>query len=173
MRVLERNAEITTRYGGGFVQSIDGLEGDERRRRLPRLVLLRQRGRVDGRRRRLLAARRRGDLVGLPRLVGGDAGAGRGRLLAAAVRRRLRRASAHPVAVECRGGGAACARSRGSGCGGAGVDARRRAADGAIRVLVGPWARLRADPAAAQIEAGPQASGVFADFERARRRLRG
>ena len=28
MRVLERNAEITTRYGGGFVQSIDGLEGD-------------------------------------------------------------------------------------------------------------------------------------------------
>ena len=28
MRVLERDAEITTRYGGGFVQSIDGLEGD-------------------------------------------------------------------------------------------------------------------------------------------------
>ena len=27
LRVLDRNAEITTRYGGGFVQSIDGLEG--------------------------------------------------------------------------------------------------------------------------------------------------
>ena len=30
MRVLDRNAEITTRYGGGFVQSIDGLEAEER-----------------------------------------------------------------------------------------------------------------------------------------------
>lgn len=27
MRLLQRNAEVTTRYGGGFVQSIDGLEG--------------------------------------------------------------------------------------------------------------------------------------------------
>jgi hypothetical protein len=27
LRVLDRNAEITTRYGGGFVQSIDGLAG--------------------------------------------------------------------------------------------------------------------------------------------------
>src|SRR4051812_4835127 len=29
MRVLERDAEISTRYGGGFVQSIEGLEGEE------------------------------------------------------------------------------------------------------------------------------------------------
>src|SRR6476659_8873199 len=29
MRVLDRNAEISTRYGGGFVQSIEGLEGEE------------------------------------------------------------------------------------------------------------------------------------------------
>src|ERR1051325_11732871 len=27
MRALERNPDITTRYGGGFVQSIDGFEG--------------------------------------------------------------------------------------------------------------------------------------------------
>ena len=27
MRVLDRNARISTRYGGGFVQSIDGVEG--------------------------------------------------------------------------------------------------------------------------------------------------
>jgi hypothetical protein len=27
MRLLERNAKVTTRYGGGFVQSIDGLAG--------------------------------------------------------------------------------------------------------------------------------------------------
>jgi hypothetical protein len=36
---------------------------------------------------------------------------------------------------------------------------------GAIRVLVGPWARLRGDPAAALVEAGPAESGIFADFE--------
>ena len=29
LRVLDRNAEVTTRYGGGFVQSIDGLAGDQ------------------------------------------------------------------------------------------------------------------------------------------------
>src|SRR6476646_9980338 len=29
MRVLERNADISTRYGGGFVQSIDGISGEE------------------------------------------------------------------------------------------------------------------------------------------------
>ena len=27
MRVLERSARVSTRYGGGFVQSIDGVEG--------------------------------------------------------------------------------------------------------------------------------------------------
>ena len=37
--------------------------------------------------------------------------------------------------------------------------------EGAIRVLVGPWGRVRSDPAAAQIEDGPRSSGVFADFE--------
>ena len=31
MRMLERNAKVTTRYGGGFVQSIDGLAGGSER----------------------------------------------------------------------------------------------------------------------------------------------
>ena len=31
IRLLDREADITTRYGGGFVQSIDGLAGVERR----------------------------------------------------------------------------------------------------------------------------------------------
>ena len=30
MRALERNAQITTSYGGDFVQSIDGVEGESR-----------------------------------------------------------------------------------------------------------------------------------------------
>jgi hypothetical protein len=29
LRVLDRNADLTTRYGGGFVQSIDGLAGEQ------------------------------------------------------------------------------------------------------------------------------------------------
>ena len=33
-----------------------------------------------------------------------------------------------------------------------------------LRVIVGPWSRVRADPVARTIEAGPQASGVFARF---------
>ena len=70
-----------------------------------------------------------------------------------------------PVAVECRGGGAGLRHVRrrledagGPGRGGQAAPATRSG------VLVGPWARLREDPAAAQIESGPQASGVFADF---------
>jgi hypothetical protein len=35
----------------------------------------------------------------------------------------------------------------------------------AIRVLVGPWQRLRSDPTAKLIESGPAESGVFAEFE--------
>jgi hypothetical protein len=34
----------------------------------------------------------------------------------------------------------------------------------AIRVLVGPWSRVRTDPTAALIDAGPAESGVFAQF---------
>src|SRR4029077_7857349 len=30
MAVLERDTDISTRYGGGFVQAIDGLEAEER-----------------------------------------------------------------------------------------------------------------------------------------------
>ena len=75
---------------------------------------------------------------------------------------------AHPVVVECEGGGrglrdGACARSRPPGSTIAGGTP-----EGAIRVLVGPWAQLRADPAAALIEAGPEESGVYADFEQGR-----
>jgi hypothetical protein len=40
-----------------------------------------------------------------------------------------------------------------------------------LRVLVGDWPTLRHDPAAAQIERGPQASGVFARIDRAGRAL--
>ena len=51
MSLLTRNATVSTRYGGGFVQSIDGLDGGHSGGQSGRLVLLRQRRRgVQGRR---------------------------------------------------------------------------------------------------------------------------
>ena len=137
-----------------------------------RLVLLRQRRRVAGRRRRLPAAGRRADLVGLPRLgrreqvpavVGswpapftggyeGTAPAGRGR-----VRRRGR-------GVRRRSGGGSRAPASTIATG---------SPDGAIRVLVGPWATAARRPGRAlRSRTGPQVSGVFARFSMRRRRRR-
>jgi hypothetical protein len=163
MRVLERSAEISTRYGGGFVQAIDGLEAQERFSRALDWFFY-----VNGVEATVGAADYRlhgGERVWwdyrdweaamrVPAVVGSwpepflDGYDGRRR----------------PVAVECRGGGAACVAAKGR-LREAGVSVAGGSPAGAIRVLVGPWARLRRDAAAAQIERGPQASGVFADFE--------
>jgi hypothetical protein len=167
MRQLERNADISTRYGGRFVQAIGGVT-----------AATRAGGRYDwfffvnGVESPVGAADyalHGGDSVwwdyrnwsaaeSVPAVVGSwpqpfrDGYEGR----------------RHPVAVECLGGGAACgevrARLRSMGArlvGGAPADA--------LRVLVGPWARVREDPTAAQIETGPQESGVFAQFTSGRR----
>ena len=48
----------------------------------------------------------------------------------------------------------------------AGASVARGSPSGAIRVLIGPWSRVQGDAAAGQIEEGPQASGVFAEFTR-------
>ncbi len=72
------------------------------------------------------------------------------------------------VFVECLGGGASCGAAakalegEGVKVGGA---SGGKAPSGAIKVLVGPWARLRSDPAARQLESGPAESGIYADFE--------
>jgi hypothetical protein len=163
MRVLERNAEISTRYGGGFVQSIEGLEAREDFSRPYDWFYF-----VDGVEATVGAAdypldggeavwwdyRDWDAAMRVPAVVGSwpqpfiDGYEGR------------RRA----VAVECLGGGAACTTVRAS-LSDAGARVAPGSAEGAIRVLVGPWARVREDPAAAQIEDGPQASGVFAEFQ--------
>lgn len=165
MRVLERNAEIATRYGGGFVQSIDGLEAQERFGRSSDWFFY-----VDGVESTVGAAdyslrggesvwwdyRDWGEAMSVPAVVGSwpqpFAGGYGGRH--------------HPVAVECLGGGAACSTVR-SKLRAVGVKAKGGSAADAIRVLVGPWQRVRDDPVAAQIESGPQRSGVFAEFGRA------
>ncbi len=166
MRVLEGSAEISTRYGGGYVQSIDGVAEDQRDGDPYDWFFY-----VDGIESPIGAADyalRGGERVWwdfrdwaatnhVPAVVGSwpapfvDGYGGRKR----------------PVTVECEGGGGACALTR-EALEGEGVPPVAGGVAGAIRVLVGPWARLRRDPAAASIEAGPADSGVFADFERRR-----
>jgi hypothetical protein len=163
MRALEGSADISTRYGGGFVQSIEGLEAQESAARSLDWFFY-----VNGVEstvgaadyqlhggesvwwdyRDWSAAQRVPAVVGSwPQpFLGGYEG------------------EVRPVAVECLGGGPACGEVRGR-LEDAGAPLATGSPGGAIRVLVGPWAQVRSDPAAAQIEKGPQGSGVFADFE--------
>jgi len=162
MRVLERNVRLATSYGGDFVDAIDGLESSSSAGHYFDWLFY-----VNGVEATVGAAAY--DLHGgeaiwwdyrdwsaalhVPAVVGswpqpflgGYAG------------------KRHPVAVECLGGGGACATVR-ERLAAAGVAPVSGTPAGAIRVLVGPWARVRLDPAAAQIEGGVQASGVFAGF---------
>jgi hypothetical protein len=163
MRLLEGSADISTRYGGGYVQSIDGVEEASRGGRPYDWFFF-----VDGVESPIGAAdyslrgseriwwdyRNWSATNHVPAVVGSwpapfaDGYEGR----------------RHPVMVECEGGGGACAEVR-EALAGAGVAVASGSPSGAIRILVGPWARLRSDPAAALIEAGPAESGVYADFE--------
>jgi hypothetical protein len=162
MRLLEGEARITTRYGGGFVQSIDALESGQHAGRAYDWFFF-----VDGVESPIGAAEfsLKGDeriwwdyrdwtaANRVPAVVGSWpaplAGGYEGK--------------AHPVALECEGGGPACPLAR-KKLEAAGVELAEGVPKGAIRVLVGPWERLRSDPAAALIEAGPAESGVFAEF---------
>ena len=177
IRFLDREAEITTRYGGGFVQSIDGRRGRARRRPLQRLVLLRQRDRVAGRRGRGRGPRRRPDLVGLPRLDRRDAGR---RRWSAPGRSRSRRR--RPPSERAAGRGRVPRRrralrrgrrARSAAPGRAVVEPAERTSRGAAAAgrALGPGARATRSPRCSSD--GPATSGVFARFERVRRRLAG
>ena len=164
MRVLEGNADIATRYGGGYVQSIDGVEGAQRGGHPYDWFFY-----VDGVESPIGAAdyslqgderiwwdyRNWSATDHVPAVVGSwpapfvDGYEG----------------EHHPVVVDCEGGGDACAEVV-QALEAAGVALASGSPGGATRVLVGPWARLRSDPVAALIEGGPAESGVYADFER-------
>lgn len=163
MRVLDREAEISTRYSGDFVEGIEGLEAERDGGRSWDWLYY-----VNGVEASVGAADfelRGGEAIWwdyrdwsaalrVPAVVGSwpqpfrDGYEGRWR----------------PTAIDCLGGGAACATVR-DRLKRVGASVVSGSTDGAIRVLVGPWARVGRDRVAAQLEAGPQASGVFADFE--------
>ncbi len=174
LRLLERGADITTRYGGGFVQSIDGIEGSAV---------------TDGRRfdwffyvngvespggsadvevsdgdRVWWDHRDWTDAMRVPAVVGsfpepflsGFQG------------------TEYETRIDCLGARAPC-KAVADELDEAGVEPaifETEAAPGydaeagpTLRILVGPWARVGRDRAAALIDDGPAASGVFARFE--------
>jgi hypothetical protein len=164
MRVLEASAEISTRYGGGYVRSIEGTAEEQRGGHPYDWFFF-----VDGVESPIGAAdsslhggeriwwdfRDWSATEHVPAVVGSwpapfAEGYEGGR---------------HPVVLRCAGGDArVCGRVR-AALRGAGAELAAGSPPDPIRVLVGPWARLRSDPAAALLEDGPAESGVYARFE--------
>jgi uncharacterized protein DUF4430 len=163
MRVLDREAEISTRYSGDFVDGIEGLEAERDGGRFWDWLYY-----VNGVEASVGAANYE--------LRGGEAIWWDYRDWSAALRvpavvgswpqpfRDGYEEGRRPTAVVCMAGRSVCGAVEGK-LRRAGASLASDSADDAIRVLVGPWARVRRDRAVAQLEAGPQESGVFADFE--------
>jgi hypothetical protein len=163
MRLLEGEAEIETRYGGGYVHSIDGVAEGQRGGDPYDWFFY-----VDGTESPIGAAEY--DLAGRERVwwdyrnwsatnhVPAVVGSWPAPFVHGIGGRR------YPVALECREGGEACAQAR-EALEREGVEIASGSPDGAIRMLVGPWERLRTDPVARLIEEGPGESGVYAEVE--------
>jgi hypothetical protein len=169
MSLLERNHHVTTRFGGGFVQSIEGLSGGTEGGR-PVDWFYYVNG-VEASKGAAATNVNPGDHIwwdhhdwsqteDVPAVVGSFPEP----FLNGISGKRL------PVRVECvEASGPACHRV---------TEAMRRAgvlaavsALGAgggetLRVIVGAWARVRAEPSVATIEDGPRASGVYARVSR-------
>lgn len=181
MRATEANAEVETRYGGGFVHSIDGVaEGEHGGDPYDWFFF------VDGVESPIGAAdvalkgnervwwdyRDWKATTHVPAVVGSwpapftDGVAGK----------------RYPVAVECATAKRGSFRTYtdrkeprvawGDACVGVqaalereGVALASGSPKGAIRVLVGPWDHLRQGPAAQLLEDGPAESGIYADFK--------
>jgi Domain of unknown function (DUF4430) len=179
MRFLEGQDEIETRYGGGYVKSIDGIAESQHGGHPYDWFFY-----VNGVESPIGAAEV--SLEGGEQVWWDDHNWGATDHIPAVVGSWPApfttgwEGHAPVVAVECDGGGAACgevtAALEGEGvrlasAGGAAASGDEGAAGeevaapkGSIRVLVGPWAKLRSDPAAALIEKGPGESGVYAKF---------
>jgi hypothetical protein len=172
MRVLQRNAKVRTRFGGGFVQAIDGVAGALRRGR-PMDWFIYVNGiqsskgasevKVHGGDRLWWDHHDWGLTSDVPAVVGSFPepflhGSGGKRL---------------PVRVECDDPRAGACDTVARKLIALGIPAGRSsisqsAADESLRVLVGPWSRLRGnDLESASIDMGPRASGVFARFDTA------
>lgn len=170
MSLLMRNYPVSTRYGGGFVQSIEGLAGGQREGQ-PRDWFYYVNG-VQAPKGAAATEVHPGDHIwwdlhdwsqteDVPAVVGSYPEP----FLNGIEGERL------PVRVECADVAAAPCRTVAGRLETAGVPAAIGAispegGSETLRVLVGPWAAVRTDPAVAAIESGPRSSGVYATVPR-------
>lgn len=168
MSLLRRNASVGTRYGGGFVQSIDGLEGGTQAGK-PWDWFYYVNG-VEGTKGAADTTVHAGDRVwwdlhdwsqtdDVPAVVGSFPEP----LLAGIAGKR------YPVRVECPDPSAGACRTVLSRLRGIGVPAALAAQSGGegpeiLRVLVGPLSAIGGDPGVKVIAQGPRSSGVYARF---------
>jgi len=176
MRMLQRRFEVQTRYGGGFVNEIDGLGGGRRSGRPVDWFFY-----VNGIEASQGAASRRiqpgddiwwdhhdwGAAMRIPAIVGSfpepfESGSGGKRF---------------PVRIDCvPDSRRACEEVRerlelaGVKVGGATTLGQAVGPD-VLRLVVGRWADVRVDDTVRRIERGPAVSGVFARFDKAGTRI--
>lgn len=167
MRLLGSEAKLTTSYGGGFVESVDGLKGGRRDGRPVDWFFF-----VNGREAPKGAAATKarpgdsvwwdyrdwGEATNVPAVVGSFPepflhGPGTGKRL--------------PVRVECIDVESEPCRAASRALAGQGVPVataafRSQVAEETIRVLVGEWRQLRDETSILTLEDGPGASGVYA-----------
>jgi len=171
MRFLQRHFDVTTRYGGGFVQSIAGIKGGRENGRPADWFFY-----VNGLESSKGAAERRlhggdrvwwdhhdwGATMRIPAVVGSFPEPFRSGI----------DGKRYPTTVSCADGREAAACSQvehrlrdagvpvGRDTGGVVAGAKQ------LRVVVGRWPALRRDHTAALLEDGPQSSGVYARVDR-------
>jgi Domain of unknown function (DUF4430) len=168
MRQLQRKFTVETRYGGGFVQEIDGVAGGRRSGRpVDWFFYVNGIESSSGAADRKLSAGDRvwwdhhdwGATMRIPAVVGSFpepfTSAARGKKI--------------PVRIDCADDSLRDCRevrkrleAAGAVVGGSGT-LGTRAGPGVLRLLVGRWADVRVDPTARRIEQGPKVSGVFAE----------
>jgi hypothetical protein len=165
MRLLQRNAKVTTRFGGGFVQSVNGLGGQTGSPPVDWFYFVNG---TEGSKGSASVRVRNGDSVWWDRHDWGAAmdvpavvGSYPEPFLHGLDGKRL------PVRIECSPADTPGCKDVSDLLGKAGVVAARGGLAASftketLRVLVGLWPAIREDPAAKQIERGPQTSGVFA-----------
>lgn len=175
LRLLDRNAEVETRYGGGFVQSIDGLSGERVDGRTSDWFFY-----VDGIESPVGAAEYQ---LGDGERVWWDYHDWSSAMRVPAVVGSWPEPFLHGFEGERYLAEVRCARA-GEVCGtvserlesaGAEVvvpfDEGTEPAGPRVAILVGTWARIRTDPDARLLASGPERSGVFARFSGGRRAL--
>jgi hypothetical protein len=171
IRFLDREAEITTRYGGGFVQSIEGLAGTETGgRRYDWFFYVNgiesaigsAEVHVHGGDRIWWDYRDWTDAMRVPAVVGS---------WPEPFVQASSEGDRQPVRVECLAGGSAC-ETAANRLADVGVEAtvergerERRRSTGGPRILVGPWREVRDDRTVDALRGGPAANGVFATFK--------